>query len=358
MLRHQLNTRRAFTLVELLVVIAIISTLMGLLLPAVQNAREAGRRNTCANNLSQIGKAMIAYDGKAQTLPGWRNKHPNPSHATLALLNTSNAPTCSWPIPILPNLERLDIYRSWETAASVDGPFNGPSLAILNCPSSPNDSPGAPNIAYAANIGTAVVTANSQWRGDGVFTDTVGYNGGAAAVNYPAARNSLDMVSGGDGSSTTLMISEKCGMSFSPQCNYDVRPQKITVASSNGALTAADITPTTYAPGARSVSGIPGFGFVGANPVSITRAINSSTNALDGFLGGPSSTHPGGVMAVFCDGHTAFLRDNVELRIYGQLLTSNSRWDTTSTPNRYSTNSARMQGVLDAETLISEADFN
>ena len=72
---NNINKIRGFTLVELLVVIAIIGTLVGLLLPAVQSAREAGRRNSCLNNQNQLGKSVIAFDGQKKCTPGWRNDH-------------------------------------------------------------------------------------------------------------------------------------------------------------------------------------------------------------------------------------------------------------------------------------------
>ena len=74
------GSSRAFTLVELLVVIAIIGILIGLLLPAVQSARESGRRTSCSNNLRQIGIAAHAFLSEQQAFPCGSDSHAWAAH--------------------------------------------------------------------------------------------------------------------------------------------------------------------------------------------------------------------------------------------------------------------------------------
>ncbi len=322
------KSKTGFTLVELLVVIAIIGTLMGLLLPAVQSAREAGRRNTCANNLNQLGKAAINYDGQKQVLPGWRNKHPNPALAASAVA------TPSWPVMILPQLERLDIFRTYETGTS---PLQVPGIAIFACPTSPSDTTGSGNIAYAGNAGSAqlVGSPTSQVKGDGVLLDAFG------GPTYNAARSSLDALTAGDGATNTLLFTEKNGNSIT-QATWVVFPTFIS-----GTLAPPDNDGWQAVPVFGLGASVPASGkVVNANDITVKYA--------------PASNHPGGVVVSFADGHTRFINDAIRPWVYAQLVTSDSRWNGTG----YSTNSSLVSGATwlmqpDAPKPynLSETDF-
>jgi prepilin-type N-terminal cleavage/methylation domain-containing protein/prepilin-type processing-associated H-X9-DG protein len=334
------SQKAGFTLVELLVVIAIIGTLMGLLLPAVQSAREAGRRNTCMNNLSQLAKAMVAYDGKRGALPSWKNKFPN-----TAVSGTYT----SWVIPLLPDIERADVYRSIESLTNPPLTLSVPIIELLNCPSSPpNDTVNATS-AYSINIGSAqtldpITTSNQQARSDGAFVDAIRVT--TASGSYAALRSSLDSISSGDGTATTLMMSEKAGTSLPNQAYWGT----LSAGSPNFDWTSASNYPAF---------GIPGSTFAHtATPTS--KALNG-TNAAIGAYGMPSSAHPGGVMAVFCDGHVQFMVDSMPTWTYTQLVTSDSRYNAGASPAYY-LNSPRVNAWLGTFTgaapyVLQEADF-
>jgi prepilin-type N-terminal cleavage/methylation domain-containing protein len=91
-------SRSGFTLIELLVVIAIISILIGLLMPAIQSARESANRIRCGNNLKQIGLALHLHHDQVHGLP--------PSRKTL-----NESPSWAW--LILPYMEQENLYKQW-----------------------------------------------------------------------------------------------------------------------------------------------------------------------------------------------------------------------------------------------------
>jgi prepilin-type N-terminal cleavage/methylation domain-containing protein/prepilin-type processing-associated H-X9-DG protein len=327
MLRHQPKTRHAFTLVELLVVIAIISTLMGLLLPAVQNAREAARRNTCSNNLSQLGKAFVAYDGQKGSLPGWRNRLPGSSNG--------NGLVVGWPTVMLPNIERKDVYNFWSSGTSTNGvrilTSSGtaaisdisPTISIFQCPTSPSDGASTGSVAYGANGGSGteqivIASGSTQFKGDGIFLDTVA-QAAEPSRNYATAKMSLDYVSGGDGTSTTVMLSERCGTGVGIQPAWTGN-SNVNVAGGATGYRNAGSSATSWGTLDSSTP------LVFLLPTSLTTPSAKVIN--DTASGGyryPSSNHPGGVIAVFADGHTLFIRDNISDVTYAQLLTCNSQ---------------------------------
>ena len=315
MRHHTLRSRTGFTLVELLVVIAIIGTLVGMLLPAVQAAREAARRNTCINNCKQLGLAFTSFDSTKKFIPGWRNKHPHPVVSTAAG-DSSTFGFVSWPVLILPQIERLDVYKSWEDTTNANGlrSMPSPSLEIFTCPTSLPDETMAPSIAYAGNVGVGVQNVGGnlqQFRDFGMMMDTVG---SLSAGGYAPARTNMDHATNGDGSSMTLLLAEKCGPLFKPQAYYDISPLPANIAA---AYKFGPVPAATWNNATPGNLPIPGFGFLSASAAG-AKVINNPVEGL------PSSRHTGGMVVVFCDGHTLFVSDAIDSKVYANLLTPNT----------------------------------
>jgi len=156
--------RNGFTLVELLVVIAIIGVLVGLLLPAVQQAREAARRMSCSNNIRQVSMAALNYESSYKVLPpGWN------THGTF------------WSAMILPQIEQSSLFSTLVFAESGVGNWDNPAspnyracqtqIPLFQCPSCPYLAPAAYNgierrvpVSYRVNGGSRVSSDDASTR--------------------------------------------------------------------------------------------------------------------------------------------------------------------------------------------------
>jgi len=165
-----------FTIVELLVVIAIINILMALLLPAVQSAREAGRRISCANNLKQIGLAFQLHHDAYKHFPSGGIVREYPNMTSSGQPYSGVRQTGGWAFQILPHLEEDAIYHSNDlnvirsttislyfcssrrTPQTASGGW-APGNALMDYVASNQDGPNELDGGY--NPGTGIVRTNS-----------------------------------------------------------------------------------------------------------------------------------------------------------------------------------------------------
>ena len=208
--KYASHARRAFTLVELLVVIAIIGILVGLLLPAVQSAREAARRVQCANNLRQSGLAMHNHEAALKRFPPLSDYN-----------DAGSLVYWSFHTRLLPYLEQSNLYGliDFKLPISQQPAVAKLRVAHLLCPSEPNDRerPDGPTFVhyplnYAGNAGL--------WH---IFQPPIGRGNGVFQVNKPTRVAEI-----ADGLSNTVGIAEV--KAFTPYIRDGGNPAATTAA--------------------------------------------------------------------------------------------------------------------------------
>lgn len=275
-------SRRGFTLIELLVVIAIIGVLVGLLLPAVQQAREAARRSSCGNKLKQQGLAAHNYADKHAS----RGDNFLPSAMGVngaGAANSTNpvAATVGWShiVKILPYGEENNLYNAINGKGNYAAP-TGTNATVevdwLICPSFVGTTAG--QSVYKANVGTSEEEGVSATSSGTFNAKTLGDNGGLGL------HQDKGFASMRDGTSNTLMIVEE---------NYN---EDFWAGHLNGSTYGQTGTPVSSSP-------IPGL-------------------ASQQF---PSSPHAGGVSGyASCDGSSGFMSATISPATLEALATSNN----------------------------------
>jgi prepilin-type processing-associated H-X9-DG protein len=304
--------RSAFTIVELLVVISIIVVLAGLLLPAVQVARESARRASCANNMTQLGKAAIMYNTDKQFLPASRS-FPKAS-PPYDVPDSWNTPTdyIGWTQALLPYIERNDLDDTFRSAI-VSGAWSATTvpnakdlirvkLGVYQCPSDTTDRSllNEEKLSYAVNAGREDNLAPNagqpfDYPANGVFNNRIQ---GELPVFPRIFRTRLEDVSRADGATNTILFAE----------NIDcVDWLNAETEAHNGVVWLNQYDPnfTTNFPGLNNDAG---------------------QNAVpDIYHARPSSRHPGGFQITMADGSVKFIAESIDYSVYCRLMTSEGK---------------------------------
>jgi prepilin-type N-terminal cleavage/methylation domain-containing protein len=317
---------RGFTLVELLVVIAIIGTLVAMLLPAVQKAREASRQTSCQNNLHQIGLATLEFEQRYRRLPGAFEEMPVQQRVS----STAERFT-TWAVLLLPDMERENLYDLYAQGGT---PIPAKYLENYMCPSDAAKQRSGSAMSYVANAGWGA-TATAQRPSNGAFLnrildpkaavyegswhdgreytllcsedydaqnyDMIGWNGVVLQPNGDTANGSpIDPIDHG-------VVDEGQDRTWNPVFVWHSVPDASSYINGNyvscGEKQEKDFTP------------ISGTGRFDAESGSAKCAAIHADSAR------PSSYHPGGVNVVYGSGRVIFLRENVDYKVFRALMT-------------------------------------
>jgi prepilin-type N-terminal cleavage/methylation domain-containing protein/prepilin-type processing-associated H-X9-DG protein len=316
-----------FTLVELLVVIAIVGTLVALLLPAVQKARESSRRSSCLNNLRQLALATMQFEERLRRMPGlFENLDPARFQSEIAIPNTT------WSVMLLPGLERHDVYDNY-TSGSMSGTF----VEIYMCPSDADKNRSGPATSYVANGGRVSSVAFERVQ-NGAFLNRI-YNRDATTLDGHWA----------DGREYTLIYSENNDAKTYDEIGwngyFDTSEWKL-----DGKFIDMEHNDRTWSPVFLWTEGddddelqtrinMPGSDLsnVDCKEDVPRRFTSSSCKAADGKAlatwARPSGYHDGGVNVAFVGGRVTFLREDVDYIVYIALMTLNDKKSDSPNPS-------------------------
>ena len=287
-LKHRAGGR-AFTLIELLVVIAIISILVALLLPAVQQAREATRRTQCKNNLAQIGVAMHNYHSTFRMLP------PGCVNPTGPISNEGDGYHMSWIAQSLPMFDAHAMYRIIDFDSSAYSQSNAAvramSQRILQCPSERPANTDFVGSSYAGCTGGGNVPVDE---------DNTGLLFLNSSINDKQIR---------DGASNTLMVGERLLTNFPHTEDLGwMSGTSATLRNTAVSINSGDL-PIFVSLGRNR--NVPRFADYGAENNEDQPPVAPEPPTPEFQTGGFSSNHTGGAQFALADGSVRFVSENI-----------------------------------------------
>ena len=294
--------RHAFTLIELLVVIAIIAILVGLLLPAVQSARESARRIQCINNLKQLGIAMHNYHESCDVFP--------PGYISNTLNNLIDGqeigPGWGWGTLILSEIEQRMLHNEINFNLPIPDPASltsrARSLSVFRCPSSVG---GQGPVVLEDSSGNVVVNDLSpgQYIASAGQLEVEEFPAQNNGVFYRNSRNGFRDIL--DGTSMTLMVGE--------------RSRNVADATWVGAVpSAVACNNPSWRVQDCETANVLILAHTGPSPdENWVDVPNNPSAGVDDYW----SLHPGGCNFLFCDGSVRFVKATINPTVFSGLAT-------------------------------------